>query len=217
MSIEDGNSIDGKNKAGRTITALSTKELAKLELGPMKHGKSDVGRRNSPAKDKKPARSKDTNHANDIDKERKNAPVQKSKKRILTISQMEKVSESLYYPESKKSISEDNVIQGRMELSEKHIEFVINDNTKQSMTKDCIEIVDVDNNERILNMNMRLGYFGLRLYDRLKISEIDKLLKIVDQIEGRSIKILLDTGCSIYVFSSRFAERNCYLARVGLS
>ena len=32
-------------------------------------------------------------------------------------------------------------------------------------------------------MDMRLGYFGLGLYDQMKISEIDKLLKIIDQIE----------------------------------
>ena len=42
------------------------------------------------------------------------------------------------------------------------------------MMKGCIEIV-VDK-----DLEMQLGYFGLRLYDRLKISEADKLLKIVD-------------------------------------
>ena len=76
------------------------------------------------------------------------------------------------------------------------------------MTKDCIEIVDIDNDEGMLNMDMRLGYFGLGLYDQMKIPEIDKLLKIVDQIEGRSAKILLNIRYSIYILSSNFAKRN---------
>src|SRR5208282_5569757 len=45
-SIEDGNSTDGKDKVGRTIAALSTKEPAKPNgTGPMKHGQTDTGRR----------------------------------------------------------------------------------------------------------------------------------------------------------------------------
>ena len=55
---------------------------------------------------------------------------------------------------------------------------------------------------------MRLGYFGLGLHDQMEIPEADKLLEIVGQIEGRSAKILLDTGCSIYVLSSSFAKWN---------
>src|SRR5271169_3013876 len=73
-SVEDGNSTDSKDKTGRTIAALSTKELTK-PTGPTKHGISDTGRRNSSAEDmnagrrngsaedRKPARSKDTDHA----------------------------------------------------------------------------------------------------------------------------------------------------------
>jgi len=117
---------------------------------------------------------------NDIDQGRKDS----LEKRILTTSQMKKVPESLRYPESRKLISEDNVIQGRMKLSKKRIELVISDNImNQSMIKDYIEIVDVDIDEEMLNMNMRLEYFGLRLHDQMKISEIDKLLKGIDQIE----------------------------------
>ena len=62
MSVENGNSIDEKNKAGRTIVALSIKELTKPN-GPMKHGISDIDRRNGSAEDRKSARSKDTDHA----------------------------------------------------------------------------------------------------------------------------------------------------------
>jgi hypothetical protein len=53
-SVEDGNSTDGKDKAGRMIAAISTKELTKPN-GPRKHGKTDTGSRNSPAEDRKPA------------------------------------------------------------------------------------------------------------------------------------------------------------------
>jgi len=55
---------------------------------------------------------------------------------------------------------------------------------------------------------MRLGYFGLGLHDQMKVLEIEKLLEIVGQIEGRPAKILLDIGCSTYVLSSSFAKRN---------
>ena len=67
-SVEDDNSTDGKDKAGSTITALSIKELAKLELGPMRYGKSDAGRRNSSAEDRKPAGCKDKDPAKDMAK-----------------------------------------------------------------------------------------------------------------------------------------------------
>src|SRR5208282_4758343 len=43
---------------------------------------------------------------------------------------------------------------------------------------------------------------------RLEVPEADKLLEVVGQIDGRTARILLDTGCSTYVLSSRFAERN---------
>ena len=75
--------------------------------------------------------------------------------------------------------------QKEAELSEKRTEPVTsNDNTEQSMTKGCIEIIDIDNDEGMSDMDMRFGYFGLGLHDRMKISEADKLLKVIDQIEG---------------------------------
>ena len=130
-------------------------------------------------------------------------------KRILIASQTAEASESLRCPESRRSISEDSVTQEEAELSEKRIESVISDDTtKQSMTKVYIEPVDVDNDEGTSDMDMRLEYFGLRLHDQMKIPETDKLLEIVDQIEGRSAKILLDTGCSIYILSSSFVKWN---------
>ena len=76
------------------------------------------------------------------------------------------------------------------------------------MTKDYIIIIDIDDDERTSDLDMRLGYFGLGLHDRLEIPDIDKLLKVVDQIEGRLVKILLDTEYSTYVLSSKFVERN---------
>ena len=74
------------------------------------------------------------------------------------------------------------------------------------MAKGCIEPVDDD--ERTSDLEMRLGYFGLGLHDQMEVPEADKLLEVVGQIEGRPARILLDTGCSTYVLSSRFAERN---------
>src|SRR5947207_550697 len=62
-SVEDGNSTDSKDKAGRTIAALSTKAPAKPNgIGSMEYGQMDAGRRNSSAEDK--------------GKGNKNAPVQ---------------------------------------------------------------------------------------------------------------------------------------------
>ena len=214
----------------------------------MKHGISDTGRRNSSAEDRKPTRSKDTDHADateykdqdpvkdtargaiatlattDESTRRNKSPRMPTRtkgvdgigqgrkdsleKRTLAASQTAKAPESLRCPESRRSTSEDSVTQQEAELSEKRTEPATSDNTEQSMAKDCIETVDVDNDEGTSDMDMRLGYFGLRLHDQMKIPEADKLLEVVDQIEGRSIKILLDTGCSIYMLSSSFAKRN---------
>ena len=152
-SIENDNSTDGKDKAGRTIATLSTKELAKPKLGPRKHERLNIDRRNdsvenrkstgykvtdpvndmdkvrdtivalsttkeSIRKDKKPTRSEDMKDVN-ADQGRKNSPEIKSEKRTLLTSQMKKTSESLRYSKSEKSTSEDNVIHGRIELSDK--------------------------------------------------------------------------------------------------
>jgi hypothetical protein len=125
----------------------------------------------------------------------------KSEKRTLFISQTEETSESLRYPESNESTSEDSVTQGRMEASDLFAESV--STTEQSMAKDCIEPVD----ENALELEAGFGYFGLGLH-QLKVPEAEKLLEVVGQIEGRTARILRDTGCSTYVLSSRFAERN---------
>ena len=68
-----------------------------------------------------------------------------------------------------------------MKLLEKCIEFIINDNIKQLIIKDYIE--NINNNKEISKQNMKLEYFELELYNQIKISEIDKLLEIVNQIE----------------------------------
>ena len=218
----------------------------------MKYGQTDTGSRNSPAEDRKPARSKDTDHADatgykdkdsvkdtargaiatlattDGSARRSKSPRMPTRskgtkgvdgtgqgrkdsleKRILAASQTAEAPESLRCPESRRSTSEDSVTQEEAELSEKRTEPATSDNiTEQPMAKGCIETVDVDNNEGTLDMDMRLGYFGLELHDRMEVPEADKLLEIVGQIEGRPAKILLDTGCSTFVLSSSFAKRN---------
>ena len=176
----------------------------------MKYGTSDIDRKNDLAEDRKPARSKDTNHANTTEYKDKDPvrdtvrgaiatlvmtdrSIRRSKsprmstrskdtkdvddtgqgrkdsleKRILAASQMTEAPESLRCPKSRRSTSEDNVTQKEMEQSKKRIEPVA-----------C------DNDEGSSNMDMRFGYFGLGLYDQMEIPEADKLLEIVDQIEG---------------------------------
>src|SRR5208282_5124320 len=109
----------------------------------------------------------------------------------------------------RRSTSEDSVTQEETELSEKRTESVTNDDImEQPMAKGCIVTVDVDNDEGTSDIGMRLGYFGLGLHDQMEVPETDKLLEVVGQIEERPAKILLDTGCSTYVLSSRFAEQN---------
>lgn len=73
------------------------------------------------------------------------------------------------------------------------------------MAKGCIGTVD---DEDTSDLEVQLGYFGLGLHDRLEVPEADKLLEVVRQIDGQSARILLDTGCSTYMLSSRFAEQN---------
>ncbi|TMC19484.1 MAG: hypothetical protein E6J34_15270 [Chloroflexi bacterium] len=159
-------------------------------------------RRDKSPKDRMPTRSKDTKGVDGTGQGRKDS----HEKRTLAASQTAEAPESLRYPESKESTSEDSVTQKETELSEKRTEPVMNaDNTtEQSMAKD-IETVD---NENASGMEMRLGYFGLGLHDQMEVPEADKLLEVVGQIEGRPAKILLDTGCSTYVLSSSFAKRN---------
>jgi hypothetical protein len=208
------------------IAAISTiKELAKPN-GPTKPGQTDAGKRYSSAEDAIPARSKDSNHAEG--KGNKNTPVQELEKargtielsttgqgrkdslekRTLFTSLKEEVLESLRYPESKESTSEDSVTQEETEISDNCTEPVTSDDTtEQPMAKGCIETVDVDD-ERTSDLGMRLGYYGLGLHNRMEVPEADRLLEVIGQIEGRPARILLDTGCSTYVLSSRFAERN---------
>ena len=113
----------------------------------------------------------------DAGQRRKDSPGRKLEKRTLFASQTEEASESLRYPESKESTSEDSVTQERTELSDKRTEPVTSDNTtEQSMAKDCIETVDVDDDERTSDLEMRLGYFGLGLHDRLEVPEADKFI-----------------------------------------
>ena len=152
-----------------------------------------------------PTRAKGTKGVNDTDQGRKDS----LEKRTLSASQTAEAPESLRYPESRRSTSEDSVTQKETKLSEKRIEFVT-----RRQYNGTIDDERLHRNrrrrrrQRMSDMDMRLGYFGLGLHDQMEIPEADKLLEVVDQIEGRSAKILLDTGCSTYMLSSSFAKRN---------
>ena len=89
-SVEDGNSTDDKDKAGRTIAALSTKAPAKPN-DSMKYGQTDTtnmnaGRRNGSAEDRKPARSKDTDHADATGYKDKDPVKDKARDAIATLA-----------------------------------------------------------------------------------------------------------------------------------
>ena len=103
---------------------------------------------------------------------------------LLAASQTEEAPESLRYPESRRSTSEDSVTQEEAELSEKRTEPATSDNNTEPMAKACIEPVDVDNDEGSSDLDMRLGYFGLGLHDQMEVPEADKLLEVIGQIEG---------------------------------
>jgi hypothetical protein len=66
---------------------------------------------------------------------------------------------------------------------EKYIKFIISDNNMNLMIKAFIKFIDIDNNKESLNMDMKFEYFELRLHNQMKISEIDRLLEVVDLIE----------------------------------
>ena len=111
-------------------------------------------------------------------------------KRILSTSQMEEVSESLRYPKSVESVSEDQVTQEQMELSD--------DNSRTIEVKDTTEE----------DLEVRLGYVGTGFHNKLEVPEAKTLLEVIGQIDGKVAKILLDTGCSTYVLSTKFATQH---------
>src|SRR5438552_10120268 len=97
-------------------------------------------------------------------------------KRILSISQTEEVSESLRYPKSVESVSEDQVTQEQMELSD--------DNSRTIEVNDTIEE----------ELEVRLRYVGMGFHNKLEVPEAKTLLEVIGQIDGKVAKILLDTG-----------------------
>src|SRR5437762_363442 len=111
-------------------------------------------------------------------------------KRILLTSQMEEVSESLRYPKSVESVSEDQVTQEQMELSD--------DNSRTIEVKDTTE----------KDLEVRLGYVGTGFHNKLEVPEAKTLLEVIGQIDGKVAKILLDTGCSTYALSTKFATQH---------
>ena len=110
-------------------------------------------------------------------KEMKESPRKESEKRTLATSQMEEVPESLRYPKSEESTSEDCVAQ------EQEKDYMEND------------------------LEVRLGYIEMGIC-KLEVPEANTLLEVNGQIDGKTAKILLDTGCSTYVLSTQFATRH---------
>src|SRR5437762_11270379 len=110
--------------------------------------------------------------------EEKESLEMESEKRILVTSQMEEVPESLRYPRSEESVSKDCLTQ---ELKEGSVEE---------------------------NLEVRLGYIGTGLHNKLEVPEAKTLLEVNGQINGKVARILLDTGCSTYVLSIQFATRH---------
>ena len=110
--------------------------------------------------------------------EEKESLEMESEKRILVTSQMEEVPESLRYPRSEESVSKDCLTQ---ELKEGSVEE---------------------------NLEVRLGYIGTGLHNKLEVPEAKTLLEVNGQINGKVARILLDTGCSTYVLSTQFATRH---------
>ena len=104
-------------------------------------------------------------------KKEKRSPEMELEKRTLVISQKEEVPESLRYPKSEESASEDCVTQEKELSKEKDLE-------------------------------MRLGYIGTGLCNKLEVPEAKTLLEVNGQINGKAARILLDTGCSTYVLST---------------
>jgi hypothetical protein len=164
------------------IAALSTKTPAKPN-GYTKYEQT-AGRGNSSAENRIPARPKGIDHAegedlaedkdpkDNMDKARDTKGMDDTgqgrndslEKRTIAVSQTEEAPESLRYPESRRSISEDSVILKETELSQKRTETVDSDD---------IEIVD---DEGTSELGTRLGYFGLGLHDQMEVPEAEKLL-----------------------------------------
>ena len=92
-------------------------------------------------------------------------------KRILPTSQMEEVSESLCYPKSVESVSEDQVTQEQMELSD--------DNSRTIEVKDTTEE----------DLDVRLEYVRMGSNNKLEVPEAKILLEVIGQIDGKVTKI----------------------------
>jgi hypothetical protein len=164
----------------RILFASEASESLRTEKSEGSSSTDGVRRDNSPM-ERKPARSNDSNHAEDMG--RKDSPGKTSEKRTLFVSQIEETSESLRYPESEKSTSEDRVTQGRTESSDSYTEPVKSDSTtERSMAKGCIKTVD----ENASESEKRLGYFKLGLHNPFEVPEADKLFEVVGRIEGRT-------------------------------
>lgn len=101
------------------------------------------------------------------------------------IFRKEEIFGSLRYPESKGLASQDVATPLATELSGSCAETVKDENT-----------------------DVRLGYIGLGIHETQEVPEANRLLEANARIAGKAARILLDTGCSIYVLSTRFAAKH---------
>jgi hypothetical protein len=133
--------MDGARRDNSPMDQRSarSKYSMRMDSGPTKPERSDARRNGSP-EDGTSAMSNDSDHADDMG--RMDSPGKEFERRTLFVSQTEETSESLRYPESKESTSEDSVTQGRTGPSDSYTEPVI---TEQSMAKGCIEPVSDEN------------------------------------------------------------------------
>ena len=124
------------------------------------------------------------NHSDAKREEGKDPPGKESEKRTLFVSLKEETSESLRYPESEGSTSEDCVTQEGMEgsMAKGCIGTITQGRAEESMAKGYIETVAPQ--DEIMEMERRLGYYGLRLQEPQEVPEANTLLEVVGRIEG---------------------------------
>src|SRR5438876_1494986 len=77
---------------------------------------------------------------------------------------------------------------------------------EESTSKNCVTQGLEEKIEK--DLEVRLGYIGIGLHNKLEVPEAKTLLEVNGQINGKVASILLDTGCSTYVLSTQFATRH---------
>src|SRR6266513_884025 len=77
---------------------------------------------------------------------------------------------------------------------------------EESTSKNCVTQGLEEKIEK--DLDVRLGYIGMGVHNKLEVPEAKTLLEVNGQINGKAARILLDTGCSTYVLSTQFATRH---------